>query len=96
MDVKAIRAKWLRQCAPCDAGLPGPCTHPGDDPRSVILDLVRHIEFLESKVKLMQSGVLSYSPAMSAEDPLEVGRHGTSYYGPTGPVDCVVDIRKHT
>lgn len=60
MNVQEIRAKWLNQCGSCDAGLPMSCSCPGDDPRSVILDLVRRVEFLESKVKLMQSGVLSY------------------------------------
>lgn len=46
IDLGAVRAKWLNQCAHCDAGLPWGCTCPDDDPRSVILQLVSALEDL--------------------------------------------------
>jgi hypothetical protein len=48
LDLDAISAKWLTQCGPCDAGLPTACTCPGEDPRPVILELVRELEVLSA------------------------------------------------
>lgn len=44
IDLAAIKAKWLQPCAACDAGLPAACSHPPDDPRTVISDLVDALE----------------------------------------------------
>ena len=52
-DLSAIRGKWLSQCGSCDAGLPMNCTCPDDDPRSVILTLVNHLEDLYSNFDLL-------------------------------------------
>lgn len=52
-DLSAIRGKWLSQCGSCDAGLPMNCTCPNDDPRSVILTLVNHLEDLYSNFDLL-------------------------------------------
>lgn len=49
IELDEIKDKWLRQCGPCDAGLPAECTHPDEDYRPVILDLVREIERLYGK-----------------------------------------------
>lgn len=47
LDLEKISNKWLGMCPSCDAGLPGAdCTHPEDDYRPVMLDLVREIERL--------------------------------------------------
>ena len=39
LDLDAIRAKWLQVCGACDAGI-GECSHPDEDYRPVILDLL--------------------------------------------------------
>lgn len=44
IDLEAVKAKWLQPCAACDAGLPAACSHPDEDPRTVILDLVNAVE----------------------------------------------------
>lgn len=44
VDLDAIRNTWLSQCGPCEAGIPGSCTCPEGDYRTVLLDLVREIE----------------------------------------------------
>jgi hypothetical protein len=50
LDLDAISEKWLNQCGPCDYGMPEyGCTHPSDDYRPVILDLVREVERLRAK-----------------------------------------------
>lgn len=38
-----IRDQWSRPCGACDGGLPMMCTHPKEDPRSVIPALVNEI-----------------------------------------------------
>lgn len=44
IDTQAVRAKWLNQCGYCDAGLAMDCSCTLDDPRHVILELVREVE----------------------------------------------------
>lgn len=47
IDLEAISEKWLQQCGPCDYGMPEyACSHPEEDYRPVILDLVREVERL--------------------------------------------------
>jgi hypothetical protein len=46
LDLDAIESKWLQPCPVCDAGLSGSCTHPDEDYRPVMLELVHHIERL--------------------------------------------------
>lgn len=46
LDLEAIIAGWLKQCACCDAGLPGGCTCPTGDPRSDIAALIAEVERL--------------------------------------------------
>lgn len=45
-----IRERWLRVCPPCDAGLPGACTHPDADYRPVIADLVDEFAALRDAI----------------------------------------------
>jgi hypothetical protein len=45
LDLDAISSKWLQICGACDAGT-GECTHPAEDYRPVMLELVREIERL--------------------------------------------------
>lgn len=45
-----IQEKWLRQCGPCDAGIPSNCNCPEEDPRPVILDLTREVELLSHRL----------------------------------------------
>lgn len=53
LDTEDIKSKWLNQCGPCDYGMPEyGCTHPGEDYRPVILDLVREVERLRFLVRL--------------------------------------------
>lgn len=44
LDLDAITKKWLNQCAACDGGILGGCTCPDDDPRTVILQMVNHLD----------------------------------------------------
>lgn len=44
LDLVEIINKWLRSCGACDAGLPITCSHPQEDYRPVILELVRELE----------------------------------------------------
>lgn len=39
-ELAGIEEKWLQQCGPCDGGLPMSCTHPTEDYRPVISDLL--------------------------------------------------------
>jgi len=46
-DLEAIKSKWLNQCGPCDFGMPEyVCSHPAEDYRPVMMDLVLEIERL--------------------------------------------------
>lgn len=53
LDIWAIRAKWLRMCGHCDAGLPMGCDCPPDDERNVIMELVDHLEVLYQHYDLL-------------------------------------------
>lgn len=50
LDLDAIQAKWLRVCGPCDAGYPTTCSHPDEDYRPVIAELVAEVERLKALV----------------------------------------------
>ena len=57
LDLDAIRAKWLQVCGACDAGIGQQCSHPGDDYRPVILDLLTEVatlteEFAEARAAM--------------------------------------------
>jgi len=43
LDTDAIAEKWLKVCGACDVGMYG-CTHPEEDYRPVMLDLVRALK----------------------------------------------------
>jgi hypothetical protein len=45
-DTDAIRETWLQVCGPCDAGLPGECSHPDEDYRPTMLALVTEVDRL--------------------------------------------------
>lgn len=49
LDLEAIKAKWLKICGACDAGV-GECSHPVEDYRPVVLELVREVERLRAEV----------------------------------------------
>ena len=51
-DLEAIKEKWLRICPMDDAGFPGTCTHPDEDYRPVMLELVREVESLRHQLML--------------------------------------------
>lgn len=40
LELDAIVDKWLQMCPVCDAGLPGTCTHPNEDYRPMLAELV--------------------------------------------------------
>ena len=44
LDLEAIKAKWLQVCPTCDGGIPGECSHPDEDYRTVIANLVAELE----------------------------------------------------
>lgn len=46
LDLDAIDVEWLRQCGPCDLGIPAMCTHPAGDYRPVMLALVNELRRL--------------------------------------------------
>lgn len=46
VDLEAVGEEFLRQCGPCDFGIPGSCACPERDYRSTMLDLVEEIRLL--------------------------------------------------
>jgi hypothetical protein len=50
LDLDAIADKWLQQCGPCDAGLPMGCSHPDEDYRPVLMDLVNTLAAVEAQL----------------------------------------------
>ena len=48
--LQAIRERWLRTCAACDADMTTPCTCPPEDHRIVISELLDHIDELDREV----------------------------------------------
>lgn len=67
INLDEIREKWLQQCAACDAGLPMACSHPCEDYRPVILELVREVERLRA-------------PVPPGVEPPRLGRSACPYY----------------
>lgn len=53
INLDSVRAKWLNQCGPCDAGLFMGCTCPEEDHRPVILALVNHLEDLYNNYDML-------------------------------------------
>lgn len=73
-DLEAISEKWLQVCPVCDGGLPSICTHPDEDYRPVMLELVREIERLRRIVNTAyreDSGLATWADELIAEE-LEV------------------------
>ena len=58
LDIEAITKHWLNQCGSCDVGLPTTCTCPDDDPREVILALVRHLEKIYNNHTLLLASTM--------------------------------------
>lgn len=49
IDLEAIKREWLNQCGPCDYGMPEyGCSHPAEDYRPVLMELVREVELLSA------------------------------------------------
>jgi hypothetical protein len=44
LDLDAIILKWLQLCPSCDAGMAGGCTHPEEDYRPMVAELVAAVE----------------------------------------------------
>ena len=61
-DTEAIEAKWLQECGQCDYGVGYPCTHPSEDYRPVILQLLRERDEAHAKLALIW-GLHTDSPA---------------------------------
>jgi len=57
LDLDAIRAKWLQVCGACDAGI-GECSHPGEDYRPVILDLLAEVAALTADRDRLREHIL--------------------------------------
>jgi hypothetical protein len=49
IDLASIKSEFLELCGPCDAGIPGRCTCPGDY-RPTMLALVTEVERLRAEV----------------------------------------------
>lgn len=58
LKLSRIRNKWLRVCGPCDAGLPGTCTHPNEDYRTVIADLITDLEKFRGNAQLLSASTM--------------------------------------
>jgi hypothetical protein len=58
IDLDAITEKWLHVCGPCDLSVPGGCTHPGDDYRPVMLELVREIDRLRAELLVEKADLI--------------------------------------
>jgi hypothetical protein len=55
LDLAALTEKWLNQCGPCDYGMPEyGCSHPSEDYRPVMLDLVQEVERLRGQIESEQ------------------------------------------
>ena len=71
VDLDAIKAKWLGQCGACDAGI-GMCTHPEEDYRPVMLDLVREVERLRELLAPERIGADHAMVALDSPDVVNV------------------------
>lgn len=49
LDIEAIAAEHLKQCGPCDYGLPMACQCPTGDPRSAISRLIDEVKRLRAE-----------------------------------------------
>lgn len=58
LDLDAITKKWLNQCGYCDAGLSMDCSCTTDDPRHLILQMVRHLELIYSNHTLLLASTM--------------------------------------
>lgn len=58
LDLDAITKKWLNQCAAYDGGILGGCTCPDDDPRSVILQMVNHLDRIYDNHNLLLASTM--------------------------------------
>lgn len=56
-QLDAIEAAWLKPCPNCDAGLPGDCTHPDEDPRTVIAALAASLREAWSRNRILTEAV---------------------------------------
>lgn len=56
IDLDAVRAKWLKQCGSCDLGYSCECTHPGEDYRPVMAELVALLERIRDRALVMLDG----------------------------------------
>ena len=77
-DLEAIKSEWLNQCGPCDYGMPEyGCSHPAEDYRPVLMELVREVERLRAltrSAELCGTGFLWRRPGREdlVLDPTEV------------------------
>jgi len=93
LDLDAIRAKWLQVCGACDAGIGQQCSHPGDDYRPVILDLLTEVatlteEFAEARAAMDPAVIEAERAEVAAltaerdrlrEHILDIDAHATPY-----------------
>lgn len=73
LDLDAITKKWLSQCGSCDAGLPMSCTCPDNDPRTVILQMVNHLDRIYDNHTLLLASTMGEA-VDELEDLLECQR----------------------
>jgi hypothetical protein len=67
LDLGAISEKWLQPCGACDGGLAMSCSHPDEDYRPVISDLVAEARRLvaqrQAVIALCDAAVERQGPA---------------------------------
>jgi hypothetical protein len=49
-ELDLLALKWLQVCASCDAGLPYGCSHPNEDYRPVIANLIDEVRRLWAEI----------------------------------------------
>lgn len=72
LDLDAISAEFLKQCGPCDAGVPAACACSSRDYRPTMRNIVREVERLRNTMLGMADGFESYA-ATCADEAERVG-----------------------
>lgn len=59
-ELAGVEEKWLQQCGPCDGGLPMSCTHPTEDYRPVISELVAAVRERDNTIARVRAVLDDY------------------------------------
>jgi hypothetical protein len=82
-ELDLLALKWLQVCATCDAGLPYGCSHPDEDYRPVIADLIDEVRRVRAEIAAAEHRGAERAAQAIEKMPLgravAVGNVGTKY-----------------